>query len=339
MRIAVDAMGGDRAPDEMVKGCVEALNAFKDHDIEIILVGQQQVIDNLLQDYDYDKSRLHIEDALEVISNDEKPVNAIKKKRNSSMMVGLQLLKEKKTEAFISAGNTGALMAGALLKVGRIEGIDRPALAPIIPTVKGASLLVDAGANIGCKAEHLMQFAVMGSVYMEKVLNIPSPRVGLVNVGEEETKGNDIIQEAYTLIKATHLNFIGNIEARDIPAGKADVIVCDGFVGNVILKLLEGIASSLFEILKQDILKSWRAKLGALLLMPTLKGLMKEWDYAEYGGALLLGIDGLIIKAHGSSDASAIKNAIKQAEIFVSKDVLSQIRNEIVMVEDKSNEQ
>lgn len=339
MRIAVDAMGGDHAPHEIVKGCVEALDSYKTHDIDIVLVGQQQAIEDLLQGYAYDKSRLSIENALQVIGNDEKPINAIKKKKDSSMMIGLQMLKEGKADAFISAGNTGALMAGALLKVGRIEGIDRPALAPVIPTAQGASLLVDAGANIECKPENLMQFAVMGSVYMEKVLNVISPRVGLVNVGEEETKGNDVIQEAYGLIKSTHLNFIGNIEARDIPAGKADVIVCDGFVGNVILKLLEGIASSLFNILKQNILKSWRAKLGALLLMPTLKGLMKEWDYAEYGGALLLGIDGLVIKAHGSSDASAIKNAIKQADIFVSKGVLTQIRNEIVMIEDRSNEQ
>lgn len=339
MWIAVDAMGGDYAPQEIIKGCIEALAAYKAHDIRIMLVGQQQVIENSLQGYEYDKMRLSIVDAPQVISNDEKPVNAIKKKKDSSMMVGLQLLKDKEVDAFISAGNTGALMAGALLKVGRIEGIDRPALAPVIPTVKGGSLLVDAGANVECRPENLLQFAIMGSVYMEKVLNVMSPRIGLVNVGEEEVKGNEVIKEAYGLIKSTNLNFIGNLEARDIPAGKADVIVCDGFVGNVILKLLEGIAASLFDSLKHNVLKSWRAKLGAFLLMPTLKDVIKEWDYTEYGGALLLGIDGLVIKAHGSSDAATIRNAIKQAEIFVSKGVLLQIRNEIMMIEDKTNEQ
>jgi glycerol-3-phosphate acyltransferase PlsX len=264
-------------------------------------------------------------DAREVIENDEAPVAAIRRKKDSSMSLGMNLVREKKADAFISAGNTGALMAGALLIIGRIKGIDRPALAPVIPTINGGAMLIDAGANADCKPVNLLQFGYMGSAYMERVLDIKKPRVAIINIGAEKTKGNQLSKEAYTLLENADLNFIGNIEARDIPFGRADVLVCDGFVGNITLKLIEGLSSAIFAQLKKEFTSSYVSKLAAAVLKPGLKRMKDSMDYKEYGGAPLLGIAGGCFKAHGSSDARAIENAIMQAVKFIDMNVEQKI--------------
>ena len=239
------------------------------------------------------------------------------------------MVKEQEAEAFISAGNTGALLSGGLLIVGRIKGIDRPALTSVYPTKKGLSLLVDAGANADCKAKYLHQFAIMGSIYSEKILGVHNPKVGLVNIGVEEGKGNELVKETFKILNESDINFYGNLEARDIPEGKVDVLVCDGFVGNIILKLTEGVAKNIFSMLKEEFTKNIATKLGALLLKPGLMGFKKKIDYSEYGGAPLLGVKGAVIKAHGSSNEKAIKNAIKQAKLFVENEVLDKIEEDI----------
>lgn len=327
MRIIVDAMGGDKGPEVTVKGCVDALNEV---DVEIVLVGKEEMIKEQLAKLEYNRNNISIVNADDVITNDDKPVMAIRRKKNSSMVVGLKMIKDKEGEAFISAGNTGALLTGGLLVVGRIKGIERAALAPVYPTKKGISLLLDAGANADCKPKYLQQFALMGSIYAEKVLNKKNPKVGLVNIGVEEGKGNELTKEAFELLsKSSLINFYGNVEARDIPEGLVDILVCDGFVGNIILKLTEGLAYSIFSALKEEFLKSPVTKLGALLLKPGLRNFKSKLDYTEYGGAPLLGVKGGVIKAHGSSDAKAIKNAIKQAKAFVENDVLKLIEESI----------
>jgi glycerol-3-phosphate acyltransferase PlsX len=323
--IAVDAMGGDNAPREIVMGCINALN--RDNRLKIALVGQKEIIHSMLKDTYND--RLEIVDAPEVIHNEDSPVDAIRRKKNSSMVMGMDMVKRGEAGAFISAGNTGALMAGALFRIGRIEGIDRPALAPIIPTLSGGAMLIDAGANTDCKPKNLLQFGVMGSAYMERVVGVRSPRVALVNVGTEKVKGNQLTKEAYNLLEESNLNFTGNIEARDIPEGKADVLVCDGFVGNVILKLTEGLAMSIFSQLKKEFTANTAATLAAAVLKPGLKRFKDRMDYKEYGGAPLLGVMGGCIKAHGSSDAKAIENAVMQAVKFVDMKVVDRIKEEI----------
>jgi len=324
MRIIVDAMGGDHAPDEIIKGSIEAV---QEYGINLVLVGQEKVIKEKLSEYNAPADRFELVDAEEIITTQESPVMAIKKKPNSSMVKGLQMLRSEPNSVFLSAGSTGALMAGALLKVGRIKGIDRPALAPMIPNRKDGTLLIDAGANADCKVENLVQFAIMGSIYVEKVLGRQNPTVGLANIGEEETKGNELTKAAYQeLKKLQNINFIGNIEARDFPAGVVDVLVCDGFVGNTILKLTEGLAINMFAMLKEEMMKSFTSKLGALLLKPGLKNFKSKMDYTEHGGAPLLGINGGVIKAHGSSNAKAIKNAIRQALKFQENRVLDHIK-------------
>lgn len=327
MRIIVDAMGGDKGPEVTVKGCVDAL---KEVDIEIVLVGKEEIIKEQLDKLGYNGNNISIVNADDVITNDDKPVMAIRRKKNSSMVVGLKMIKDKEGDAFISAGNTGALLTGGLLVVGRIKGIERAALAPVYPTKRGISLLVDAGANADCKPKYLQQFALMGSIYAEKVLNKKNPKVGLVNIGVEKGKGNELTKESFELLsKSSQINFYGNVEARDIPEGLVDVLVCDGFVGNVILKLTEGLAFSIFSALKEEFLKNPITKLGALLLKPGLRSFKSKLDYTEYGGAPLLGVKGGVIKAHGSSDAKAIKNAIRQAKAFVENDVLRLIKESI----------
>lgn len=326
MRIAVDAMGGDNAPEAIVSG---SLMALREIDSDIVLIGKEDVIKNELEKNKADFKRIEIVDADEVITNEEKPVQAIRKKKSSSMVVGFELLKKKEVDAFVSAGNTGALLAGSLLKIGRIKGIDRPALAPIYPTKKGFSLLVDAGANADCKARNLLEFSIMGSAYLEKVLDIKAPKVGIVNIGTEEGKGNKLVTEAYEAIKNSNINFYGNVEARDIPDGVVDVMVCDGFVGNVILKLTEGVAMSLTSMLKEVFTKNLISKICALILKGGLKELGSKLDYTEYGGAPLLGVKRPVVKAHGSSNAKAIKNAIKYGEIFSKKGVIQKIEEEI----------
>lgn len=326
MKIIVDGMGGDKGYKEVVKGTVAAVN---DLNVEIILVGKENLIEEELRKYDYPQNAIEILNADDVITNEDEPALAIRRKKNSSMVVGLKALTENKGVGFVSAGSTGALLAGGLFIVKRIKGIERAALATVYPTTKGISFLIDAGANVDSKPEYLKQFAIMGSIYSEKILGRKSPKIALANIGTEEGKGNALVKDAYDLLKESNINFIGNIEARDIPAGVADVIVCDGFVGNIILKLTEGVATSIFTLLKEEITSTLKSKLGALMLKPQFKSLKGKMDYREYGGAPLLGLKQPVIKAHGSSDAFAIKNAIRQVKIFVGNEVIKLIENDI----------
>ncbi|TCK98314.1 phosphate:acyl-[acyl carrier protein] acyltransferase [Natranaerovirga hydrolytica] len=325
--IALDAMGGDNAPQAMVKGALDALDHSKD--IKIFLVGKKELINKELEQYTYDKTRLEIVHANEVIDTDESPVMAIRKKKDSSLVQGLQLVKDKKVEAFVSSGNTGAVLAGGTFIVGRIKGIDRPALAPLIPTKKGVSLLIDCGANVDAKPSYLVQFAKMGSIYMENVLGIEQPKIGLINIGEEETKGNTLTKETYPLLKEEPIHFVGNVEAREIPSGKADVLVCDAFVGNILLKYTEGLGLTLFGFVKEAIMTNMKSKIGGVLLKKPLKAMAKRFDYTEYGGAPLLGLEGLVVKAHGSADAKVIKNTILQCKKFSNMKINEKIKEKI----------
>ncbi|QQY80764.1 phosphate:acyl-[acyl carrier protein] acyltransferase [Keratinibaculum paraultunense] len=330
MRIIVDSIGGDKGPGEIIKGCVEAVNEL---DINITIVGKEDEIKEELSGYNFSKDSIDILNAKDMITNEDDPALAIRRKKDSSMVVGLKALAEGYGDAFVSTGNTGALLAGGLFIVKRIEGIERAALATVYPTRKGFSLMLDIGANVDCKPEYLKQFAIMGSIYSEKVLGIKSPKVGLANIGVEEVKGNNLVRESYKLLKDANINFCGNAEVRDIPEGVMDVIVCDGFIGNVILKLTEGMAITMFSILEEEFTKSFKSKIGAMMLKPQFKSLKNRLDYREYGGAPLLGLKQLVVKAHGSSDAIAIKNAIKQAKTFVDKDVIKIIESEINILE------
>ena len=326
MKIIVDGMGGDNSPQEIVKGSIDAI---KELDVEIVIVGRKELIEKELTKYEFPIDRIEILNATEIISNDEEPVLAIRRKKNSSIVVGLEALVEGKGCGFVSAGSTGALLAGGLFIVKRIEGIERAALATVYPTIKGVSFLLDAGANVDCKPEYLRQFAIMGSIYCDKVLGIKNPKVGLANIGVEEGKGNKLVREAYKLIKESNINFAGNVEVRDIPEGVVDIIICDGFIGNVILKLTEGMAISIFSALKEEFTISLKSKMGALMLKSQLKSFKERLDYREYGGAPLLGLKQPVIKAHGSSDAFAIKNAIRQVKNFVQRDVINIIEENI----------
>lgn len=326
MKLAIDAMGGDNAPVETVRGGVEALKAITS---DVVLIGEEQAIRDELKKYTYDEKRVHIIHASERITNEDKPVQAIRTKKQSSLVIGLDMLKKGEVDALISAGNTGALLAGGTLKVGRIKGIDRPALTTVYPTDKGISVLVDAGANTECIPRNLLQFATMGSIYAQEVLGISSPKVGLVNVGSEEGKGNSLVLEAYELIKDSGLNFIGNLEARDIPAGAADVIVCDGFTGNVILKLSEGYGKSFTKFLQSLFKKNAVTKIAAILVSKGLKDFKKRMDYREYGGAPLLGTLHPVVKAHGSSNAKAFMNAFRYAEKYAAAGVIEKIQAQL----------
>ncbi|WP_053957741.1 phosphate acyltransferase PlsX [Inediibacterium massiliense] len=332
MKIAVDGMGGDNAPIEIVKGCIDAISQL---DVEIFLIGKEDALKNALNGKKFDKDQLHIIYAQEVIENTDKPVAAVRKKKDSSMVVGINLLKEKKVDAFVSAGNTGALLAGSLFGLGRIKGIDRPAIASFYPTKKGKSLLVDAGANAECKPRNLLEFGIMGSIYAQRVLKIENPSIGIANIGTEEGKGNPLAKDSFELLSKASMNFYGNAEARDLPSGIVDVIVCDGFVGNIILKLTEGVAMNMMAMLKEQFLKNMMTKIGAMLLKPSLKEFKKIMDYTEYGGAPLLGVEGAVIKAHGSSNAKAIKNAIKQAKAFAQEEVIKNIKVQIQKIGDE----
>ena len=332
MKIIIDAMGGDKGPIEVVKGTIDAVNEYG---INVIIVGKEDIIKTELLKYNYIKDRVEILNADDIITNDDDPAVAIRRKKDSSMVIGCNALNDGLGDGFISAGNTGALLASGLFIVKRIEGIDRAALSLLYPTLKGFSLLLDAGANVDCKPEYLYQFSIMGSIYMEKVMGINSPTVGLVNIGSEKGKGNILSKETYEIIEKSSLNFKGNIEARDLPFGEIDVIVSDGFVGNIILKLTEGMAISIFSILKKEFLKNIRTKIGAMLLKPELKSIKGRMDYREYGGAPLLGIKRPIVKAHGSSDAYAIKNAINQMIKFIDKDVIKIIESNMDTLNNK----
>ena len=310
MKIIVDAMGGDNAPGEIVKGCVDAALRFN---TEIILVGQEEKVKDELLKCEYSGDKIKIYNASEVIDGEDDPIEAIRKKKDSSMRVGLKLLSDGEGDAFVSAGNTGALISGATLIVKRIKGIRRAALAPLLPHLHGNYLLIDSGANAECTSQFLKQFAIMGFVYMKKFMEIESPKVGLVNIGTEEDKGTETIKKAHKKLKEVPINYIGYIEAREIPKGGADVVVCDGFTGNVLLKYTEGFASAFVTMLKGVFLKNIQSKLGALLVKDGIMDMKKCFDYKEHGGAPVLGVKAPVIKAHGSSDAKAFTSAIRQA--------------------------
>ena len=339
MKIIIDGMGGDNAPKEIVKGVVETIPHIEH---EIGIVGREEDIRAALSEcgYDPDKegSRIFVVPANEVITNYDAPVKAVRTKKDSSMVVGLNMVKNGEGDLFISAGNSGALMAGGLFVLGRVRGIDRPAFAAIHPIMGGgASLIVDAGANAECKPNNLLEFGIMGSIYAEAVLGVKQPRVGLVNLGAEESKGTSLTKMAYGLLDKSSLNFVGNVEARDLPAGVCDVIVCDGFVGNVILKYMEGFALSVFGLLKQKLTASGKTKMAALMLKKQLKELKGEMDYAEYGGAPILGVRRPLIKMHGTSNAYAVKQAILKAIPFVENGVVETIENSVLEIEEIIN--
>jgi glycerol-3-phosphate acyltransferase PlsX len=328
MRIAIDAHGGDHAPDEIIKGCALALEKYPD--VELIIAGDRQIVNNALHSLGADCSRTEVRHATQVIEMAESPVAAIKAKKDSSLVKALQAVAKGDAHAFVSAGNTGAVLAGATMIVRRISGVRRPALAPMIPTSKGTPvMLIDCGANVECKPDYLAQFGVIGSIYMSRVLGVEYPRVGLINNGLEAEKGNELTKAAYKLLENMPINFVGNIEAREINAGAVDIAVCDGFVGNVVLKLSEGLAGALFSMMKEEFTSGFRTKLGALLLKPAFKRIKMKMDYTEYGGALFLGVNGGVIKAHGSSNAKAIAAAINQAREMVLSDVVGLIRGGI----------
>lgn len=315
VRVAVDAMGGDYAPAEPVKGAVEALQ--ENEKIFVYLTGREEEIRRELSKYTYPKDRLEVVPASEVIETGEPPVAAIQKKKDSSLVVGLTMVRKGEADAFVSSGSTGAVLVGGQAIVRKIKGVERAPLAPLIPTEKGVSLLIDCGANVDARPNHLVQFAAMGSIYMEYVLGVKKPRVAIVNIGAEEEKGNALVKETFPLLKECRdIHFIGNIEARDIPKGGADVIVTEAFVGNVILKLYEGVASTLIHAVKGGMLSSLRSKIGALLVKPALKRTLKSFDASEYGGAPLLGLRGLVVKTHGSAKAVEIRHSIQQCLQF-----------------------
>ena len=322
--IAIDAMGGDNAPIETVKGAVVASKTVK---YNLALVGKEDIINAELSKYQYDKSKIQVVNATEIIENCDTPTEAIKTKKDSSMVVGMNMVKEGNAVAFVSAGNTGALLTGATIIVGRIKGVKRPALGTMLPTEKQRVLMLDSGANVDAKPEYLLQYAHMGSIYMEDVEGRKNPRVGLVNIGTESEKGNALVKEAYQLLdKAEGLNFAGNTEARDITLGNVDVIVCDAFVGNVILKVMEGLANTVLRLLKKALLSSIITKIGAFLSKPAFKRLKRDFfEYDDIGGAPFLGLKGLVVKAHGSSDAGAVAGAIKQCEKFIDADIVNKI--------------
>ena len=335
-KIAVDAMGGDNAPKEIIKGAVEAVQ--KRDDIQVILTGKEEVIADELAGYTYNKEQITIVNTTEVIKTAEPPVMAIRRKKDSSIVVGLKLVKEKKADAFVSAGSSGAVLAGGQLLVGRIKGVERPPLAPLIPTEKGFALLIDCGANVDARPSHLVQFAKMGSIYMKHVMGVKNPKVGIVNIGAEEEKGNALVKETFPLLKECRdINFTGSIEAREIPHGQADVIVCEAFVGNVILKLYEGVGSVLISKMKKGMMTSLRSKIGALLVKPALKSTMKDFDASEYGGAPLLGLNGLVVKTHGSSTSKEVCNSILQCVTFKEQRINEKIKECIQAGEEPVN--
>lgn len=327
-RVVLDAMGGDNAPQAPVQAAVDAIRTRTD--IKVILTGQEEVVREELSKYEYPKEQIELVDAPEVIEMAEPPVLAIRRKKQSSIVVGLNLVKSGEADAFVSAGSTGAVLVGGQTIVGKIRGIQRAPLAPLIPTETGVSLLIDCGANVDARAEHLVQFAKMGAIYMKDVVGIKNPRVAIVNIGAEEEKGNALVKATLPLLKeCTDINFVGCIEARDIPRGGADVIVCEAFVGNVILKLYEGLSSTLIGVIKQGLMSTIKSKIGAALALPALKKTIKSFDASEYGGAPLLGLNGLVVKTHGSAKAKEITNSIFQCVTFNQEDINGKIKENI----------
>lgn len=326
MRIAVDAMGGDHAPVEIIKGAVQA---FRDYNIPVILVGDRQRIEAELAKYPDAKSAVEIRHASEVVEMDEHPTSAIRRKTDSSIAVAGNMVAAGEAQAMVSAGNTGAAMAVATIKIGRIQGIDRPGIASLLPTKKGRAVILDAGANVDCSVENLLQFAVMGKEYAEHVMKIQNPRIGLLSIGEEACKGDTLTKAANARLQESNLHFIGNVEGKEIYRGAADVIVCDGFAGNIVLKISEGVAEFMLTTLKAEVSRSLICKLGGLLMRPAFRRTMNNLDYAEYGGAPLLGINGVCIISHGRSNARAMCNAIRAAASAVESDVVGCIRSSV----------
>ena len=328
VNVAVDAMGGDNAPDEIIKGAVMAVN--ESDKIKVYLVGKSEIINEQLKNYTYPNEQVEVVNATEIIETAEPPVMAIRSKKDSSIVKGLTMVKEGTCDAYVSAGSTGANLVGGQVLVGRIKGVERPPLAPLIPTANGPALLIDCGANVDARPSHLVQFAKIGSIYMENVVGVKNPRVGIVNIGAEEEKGNALVKETYPLLKnCPDINFVGSVEARDIPAGVADVVVCEAFVGNVILKLYEGVGGLLIKKVKAGMMTTLRSKIGALLVKPALKETLKEFDTEQYGGAPLLGLNGLVVKTHGSSKAIEVKNSCLQCLSFKEQRINEKIKEKI----------
>lgn len=330
VKVVVDAMGGDNAPFVTVKGAVDAI--AENDKVFVYLVGLKEAVENELSKYTYDQSRLEIVEATEVIEMAESPVKAIRSKKDSSIVKGMLMVKNGEADAFVSAGSTGAVLVGGQVLVGRIKGVERPPLAPLIPTFneRGCSLLIDCGANVDARPSWLVQFAKMGSIYMESVLGVKNPTVGIVNNGAEEEKGNALVKETFPLLKACpDINFVGSVEARDIPMGTVDVIVCDAFVGNVVLKTFEGVGAALIDKIKEGMMSTTRSKIGALMVKPALKETLKTFDLEQYGGAPMLGLNGLVVKTHGSSKAGEIKNSILQCLTFKEQGINDKIKERI----------
>jgi len=326
--VALDAMGGDNAPQEIVKGAVDAVK--ERDDIIVHLFGDEEQVRNELKKYTYPRDQIRLTHTSEVISVEESPAVAVKKKKDSSMVAGILSVKNGECDAFISGGSSGAVLVGGQVLVGKEKGIKRAPLAPIIPNEKGVSLLIDCGANVDARPEHLVQFARMGSIYMKNIVGVENPKVGIVNIGAEETKGNALVKETFPLLKACpDINFIGSVEARDITKGEADVIVTEAFVGNVVLKMLEGVASTLVSLIKEGMMSSTRSKIGALLVKPALKDTLKLFDATEYGGAPLLGLKGLVVKIHGNATSKETKHAIFQCVTFKEQKVNEKIRENL----------
>ena len=339
MKVAIDAMGGDFAPKENVLGAIEALKEYKDKNLEIILVGnKEKILEFLPPDYS-DTLNITIHHTTEIIEMNDHPAAAVREKKDSSLVIATKLVKEGICHAVVSAGNTGAAVASSLFILGRIKNIERATIATPIPNLTGTTVLLDSGANVDSKPKHLLQSAIMGSIYAEHILKIHKPRIGLLNIGEEESKGNKQSLDTLPLLKnldSAKFNFIGNVEGRDIPQGSVDVVVCDGFVGNVVLKFGEGLAYAILKILKNAVeTGSILTQIAAFFLKPALRGLKKKFDYAEYGGAPLLGVNGCCIICHGSSKAQAIKNAIRVATEFKENDILNNISTSIDQEEKK----
>lgn len=332
MKIIVDAFGGDYAPLEIIKGCAEAVSEFG---IQVILTGSENTIREAAKQNQISLDGIEIADCSQVITMEDNAEVVLKAKKDSSMAVGLRLLSEDKGQAFISAGNSGALCVGATLGIKRIKGIKRPAFAPVLPSETGFFMIMDGGANVDCRPEMLHQFAVMGSVYMEKVMGIKNPRIGLANVGTEEHKGTELYQETYKLLSASSLNFVGNIEGRDIPKGACDVLVCDGFTGNLILKTYEGAALTLMKQIKHMFSDSLKGKLAASLVLKDIKDFKSRFDYNTYGGAPILGTSKPVFKAHGDSKARTIKNAIKLIIDYVNANAIDEISSSLSASKEK----
>ena len=327
VHIYLDAMGGDSAPQCTIDGAIEALRA--DADLKITLGGPKDKIEKLLANCDDVRSRIAVDDCTEIITNHDAPVMAIRTKKQSAQVKGMLLVREGGADGFVSAGSTGATLAGGMFRLGRIEGVERPALAPLLPNGRGFFCLIDCGANVDCLLAYLPQFGIMGSAYLKAVRGVENPRVGLVNIGAESEKGNALVKAAYPLMEKAPFNFIGNVEGRDITADVADVVVCDGFSGNLILKFMEGVAGTLLGMIKKEIKADFRSTLGGLMAKPAFRRVKKAMDYTEVGGAPLLGVKGVVVKAHGSSNAHAIACAIRQAVIMVRKNLVASIEQEI----------